>query len=123
MPAWDLVGTAFDLLTMQEERVSQRRDAMGRALASMSPRQADGRLQVPLINNSAAALVDVCLRQQYAGQAASVAFAKPVSVCLSHDLDQLRGDDFWTQAARLWRFLAPLRHLRMPRFSGVGVYR
>ena len=120
MPAWDLVGTAFDLLTMQEERASQRRDAMGRALASMSPRQADGRLQVPLINNSAAALVDVCLRQQYAGQAASVAFAKPVSVCLSHDLDQLRGDDFWTQAARLWRFLSPLRHLRMPRFSALG---
>ena len=121
MPAWDLVGTVFDLLTMQEERTLQRRDPMDRALAKMSPRQTDGRLLVPIVNNSAAALVDLCVRQQHADNAASIALAKPISVCLSHDLDQLRGDDFWTQAARLWRFVAPLRHFRLPRFSALGI--
>lgn len=120
MPAWDLAGTTFDLLTMHEERVSGRRDRMGRSVASMSPRHADGRLQVPFINNSAAVLVDQCLRQDFCGEASAVPFAKPVSVCLSHDLDQLRGDDFWTQAARIWRFLLPLTRFRAPNFSALG---
>ena len=120
MPAWDLAGTTFDLLTMHEERISGRRDRMGRSVASMSPRHADGRLQVPFINNSAAVLVDQCLRQACDGDAAAVPFAKPVSVCLSHDLDQLRGDDVWTQASRLWRFLLPLRRFRAPNFSALG---
>ena len=76
MPAWDLAGTTLDLLTMHEERVSGRRDHMGRSVASMSPRHADGRLQVPFINNSAAVLVDQCLRQACDGDAAAVPFAK-----------------------------------------------
>ena len=119
MPAWDLAGTTFDLLTMHEERISGRRDRMGRSVAGMSPRHADGRLQVPFINNSAAALVDQCLRQACDGDATAVPFAKPVSVCLSHDLDQLRGDDVWTQASRFWRFLLPLRRFRAPNFSAL----
>ena len=119
MPAWDFAGTAFDLLTMQEERVSGRRDKMGRSIASMSPRHEDGRLMVPMINNSAAVLVDQCLRILQGKDALSVPFAKPVSVCLSHDLDQLRGDDFWTQAARLWRFVSPLTSFRMPDFAAL----
>jgi hypothetical protein len=120
MPAWDLAGTTFDLLTMHEERIAGRRDRMGRSVAGMSPRHADGRLQVPVINNSAAVLVDQCLRQGCGGEASVVPFAKPVSVCLSHDLDQLRGDDVWTQAARFWRFLLPLRCFRAPNFSALG---
>ena len=120
MPAWDLAGTALDLLNMQEERVSERRDKMGRFIAGMSPRHADGRLQVPFVNNSAAVLVDQCLRQACGGDASIVPFAKPVSVCLSHDLDQLRGDDFWTQVARFWRFLSPLRRFRVPYFPALG---
>ena len=119
MPAWDLAGTTLDLLTMHEERVSGCRDHMGRSVASMSPRHADGRLQVPFINNSAAVLVDQCLRQAWGGDASVVPFAKPVSVCLSHDLDQLRGDDFWTQAARFRRFLSPLRRFRGPNFPAL----
>ena len=119
MPAWDLAGTTFDLLTMHEERISRRRDRMGRSVASMSPRHADGRLQVPFINNSVAVLVDQCLRQDCGGDASAVPFAKPVSICLSHDLDQLRGDDFWTQASRFWRFLLPLSRFRAPHFSAL----
>ena len=119
MPAWDLAGTMFDLLTMHEELVSGCRDHMGRSIATMSPRHTDGRLQIPFINNSAAVLVDQCLRQDCGGDASAVPFAKPVSICLSHDLDQLRGDDFWTQAARFWRFLAPLRRCRVPNFAAL----
>ena len=105
---------------MHEERISGRRDRMGRSVASMSPRHADGRLQVPFINNSVAVLVDQCLQQDCGGDASAVPFAKPVSICLSHDLDQLRGDDFWTQAARFWRFLLPLMRFRAPYFSALG---
>lgn len=123
MPAWDLAGTALDLLSMQEERVSGRRDKMGRSIAGMSPRHADGRLMVPMVNNSAAVLVDQCLRILQGNDALSVPFAKPVSVCLSHDLDQLRGDDLWTQAARLWRFVLPLTRFRTPDFASlIGVF-
>ena len=66
MPAWDLAGTVFDLLTMNEETWSPQRDSMGRSVASMSPRNADGRLLVPMINNSAALLVDQCLHRFHA---------------------------------------------------------
>ena len=118
-PAWDIAGTTLELLTMHEERVSERRDWMGRSVASMSPRHSDGRIQVPFINNCAAVLVDQCLQQACGDDASGVPFAKPVSVCLSHDLDQLRGDDFWTQAARLRRFLLPIRHFRVPNFPAL----
>ena len=120
MPAWDILGTMIDLLTMEEERAFGLRDKMGRSVASMSPRQEDGRLQVPFVNNSAAALVDLCLRQKHAKDADSMPFAKPVTVCLSHDLDQLRGDDFWTQAARLWQFVSPLCRFELPHFPALA---
>ena len=103
MPAWDLAGTMFDLLTMHEERVSGCRDHMGRSIATIATPygwQASG----SFINNSAAVLADQCLRQVSGGDASAVLFAKPVSVCLSHDLDQLRGDDFLTQAAVMISF-------------------
>ena len=62
MPAWDLAGTMFDLLTMGEEHRSSKRDLFGRSVAAMSPRAGDGRLAVPMVNNSVAVLVDQSMR-------------------------------------------------------------
>ena len=114
MPAWDLVGTIFDLLTMGEEVRSPQRDRFGRSVAAMSPRAAMGRLDVPMINNCAAVLVDQCMRLVHGDSVERLPFVRPLTVCLSHDLDQLRGDDMWTVLAGLWRAISPIRQGRLP---------
>ena len=119
MPAWDLAGTMFDLLTMGEEHRSSQRDLFGRSVAAMSPRAGDGRLAVPMVNNSVAVLVDQSMRLVHGHKAMAMPFAKPMTVCLSHDLDQLRGDDMWTVLAGLWRVALPVRHGRLPSLAAL----
>lgn len=110
MPVWNLAGILFNLLTLKEETSSLQRDAHGRFVARMSPRDEAGLLEAPIFNDSVAALVAACVGLQTSG-APDVALVpglvnSPVLV-LSHDLDQLRGNDAWTQAVRLSRAVLP----------------
>lgn len=120
MPAWDMAGILFDLLTLKEEKSTKQADEHGRFIGCMSPRSKNNLLDVPIFNNAAALLVDKCLRNKSPESYKNILFSKPVNICLSHDLDQLRGDDFWTQIARLGRMLYPLKQFRMPDFSQLG---
>jgi hypothetical protein len=109
-PAWNLAPTLFDLLTLREERESDARDAHGRFVAAMSPRASLELLQAPLFNDSVAALVAACdgLRHRDALSAAlRPELVRRPALVLSHDLDQLRGNDRWTQLARLSRVFRP----------------
>jgi hypothetical protein len=119
MPAWDLAGTIFDLLTIGEERRSSQRDHLGRSVAAMSPRAGTDRLAVPMVNNSAAVLVEQSMRLVHGNGAMVMPFAKPLTVCLSHDLDQLRGDDMWTMLAGLRRAVSPVRQGRLPSLAAL----
>lgn len=114
IPAWDLAGVLFDLLTLSEEIADPKRDQFKRFTGAMSPRADNDRLNVPVFNNAAALLCDLCMKLIIGETAENIPLAKGLRVCLSHDLDQLRGDDFWTQAARAWRIIAPLRRGRFP---------
>ncbi len=117
LAAWNLVGILLDLLTLKEEISSLQRDKHGRFVGEMSPRCKDDLLTVPIFNNAAAVLVDRCLSDQAPSTYRNKPFAKPINLCLSHDLDQLRGDDFWTQLSRVGRMIAPMARLKMPNLS------
>lgn len=110
MPAWNLAPTLFELLTLKEETVSLERDKLDRFAGWMSPRASVGLLEAPIFNDSVAALVAACVGLQRSGvpdkQLAAGLVAPPVLV-LSHDLDQLRGNDVWTQGVRLSRVVRP----------------
>lgn len=116
IPAWNLFGNLFSLLTFQEEIEISQRDEHGRYLAAYSPRSASSLLEVPAFNEATAVMVAAALgmldngfpRIELGGHVLS-----PV-VLLSHDLDALRGNDFWTQAIRAYRMLRPLAALRLP---------
>lgn len=93
IPAWDLFGNLFSLLTFQEERSSKRRDRHGRFIAAYSPRMAANLLEVPAFNEAVAAVVAARASQrrndtQFDNLAGLV--GAPTLV-LSHDCDILRG--------------------------------
>jgi len=111
VPAWNLARTLFDLLTLKEETVQLVRDPHGRFVGKMSPRDAAGLLENPIFNDSVAALVAACVGIQRSGlpdTALEPRLVAPPILVLSHDLDQLRGNDFWTQAVRVIRTFIPV---------------
>lgn len=124
VPAWNLWANVRDLLTFREEREIADRDEHGRFPASSSPRSRLGALDVPVANDANAALLDAAIALEQGRPPAlriPEPFLKPPSIALSHDCDQLRGNDAITQAIRLYRALRetarghPLqaaRHLR-----------
>lgn len=110
MPAWNLASTLFDLLTLREETSNPARDPHGRFIGGMSPRAGAGLLEAPIFNDSVAALVAACVGLQKAGvPLATLApeLVGPPVLVLSHDLDQLRGNDVWTQVVRMSRAVLP----------------
>jgi hypothetical protein len=112
MPAWNLARTLFDLLTLKEETTDSFRDLHGRFVGKMSPRAKKGLLESPIFNDSVAAIVAACVGLRRTGLPdASLlpGLVGQIFIVLSHDLDQLRGNDIWTQAVRLSRALLPRR--------------
>lgn len=112
MPAWNLAPTLFDLLTLKEETTEQSRDLHGRFVGKMSPRAEKGLLESPIFNDSVAALVAGCVGLKSTGLPDVTllpGLVEPLVLVLSHDLDQLRGNDFWTQVVRISRAVLPKR--------------
>lgn len=106
-PRFDLLKLIFESLTLNEEQ-GKSTDRFGRFNTHESQRYQNLLIGIPVVNNAVAILVDMVMEISGNGQK----FAKPPSVCISHDLDQLRGDDFWTQSARVYRFLKSLKNIR-----------
>jgi len=110
-PAWNLWANAQDLLTFREERDNPARDPHGRFAAQASPRRALGLLQVPVLNDANAALLDAAIalaRGHPVRLAVPPELVRPVDLALSHDCDQLRGNDVYTQGVRAFRALGEL---------------
>jgi hypothetical protein len=117
MPAWNLAPTLFRLLALEEEISSETRDRHERFVGQMSHRSNDNLLEAPVFNDSVAALVELAIniqKNQSVTTQLATGVALPPVVVLSHDLDQLRGDDRWTQAVRLVRMLRPIFKIRLP---------
>jgi hypothetical protein len=121
LPAWNLFGNLFGLLTGEEERQTKERDRHGRFIGSQSPRAEKGLLAIPAFNEAVAALAAACVGMQKSGR---VGFhldrmIRPPAVILSHDCDILLGNDRWTQAVRAARIVLPLLKLRAPRIANL----
>lgn len=121
VPAWNLYGNLLDLLTMNEEREIQKRDRHGRFIAEFSPRVQSGLLEIPAFNEAVAVLVGAALglAEKTGPRVDLLPVVKPPVIVLSHDCDILLGNDFWTQMARAYRLIEPLRRLRAPRFANI----
>ncbi|UCC43916.1 MAG: hypothetical protein JSU65_12505 [Candidatus Zixiibacteriota bacterium] len=119
IPAWNLFGNLFYLLTFGEEKESSQKDLHGRFAASFSPRAKYGLLEIPAFNEAVAALVGACAGLRDSGQPAFNidGLIGPPVISLSHDCDILRGNDIWTQAVRLVRIFRPLVKMRLPGIS------
>ncbi len=106
LPAWNLWSNVRDLLTFREDREVATRDAHGRLPADSSPRAAARLLDIPAANDANAALLDAALSLND-GVAPRLSLpygaTAPVGVALSHDCDQLRGNDVYSQGIRLVR--------------------
>jgi len=121
IPAFDLVGNLFNLLTFREELEISRRDRHDRFIAGYSPRLNKGLLEKPAFNEGAAVLAAAALGLRHEGypRLNMDNHVRPPVVVLSHDCDLLRGNDLWTQGARMYRMLAPVRRGRLPHLQNV----
>jgi hypothetical protein len=119
IPAWNLFGNLFDLLTFREEREIHQRDRHGRFIADYSPRLKAGLIEIPAFNEAVAVLVSATysLKHNTALDILPAGLLKKPVIILSHDCDILRGNDFWTQAVRAARIVIPLKKGRMPHLS------
>ncbi|HVP06831.1 MAG TPA: hypothetical protein VMS71_03240 [Candidatus Acidoferrum sp.] len=117
MPAWNLFGNLFDLLTFGEEFRSNQRDRHGRFDWRFSPRLSPGLLTVPAVNEAVALLADASVSLSRSKPPSFIldCLSGPPVVVLSHDCDLLTGNDFITQAVRLYRTFQPLTRFRLPR--------
>jgi hypothetical protein len=121
IPAWNLFGNLFDLLTFREERELSVRDKHRRFLAAHSPRPKAGLLEVPAFNEAAAVLVAACAGLDRNGipDMHLDKLLKPPVVVLSHDCDILLGNDLWTQLVRGVRVAMPIAHGKLPRIDNL----
>lgn len=105
-PAWNLWGNIRDLLSFGEERRKSIRDVHGRFPADASFRSKLGVLDVPTVNDANAVLLDAATAL-LEGRAPRLSLSDDAvlspGVVLSHDCDQLRGNDLITQAIRVLR--------------------
>lgn len=105
-PAWNLWANIHDLLTFREDRDIGARDGHDRLPAEASPRWALHLLDVPAANDANAALLDAVLSLEDGSPprlSLPERMVRPVGIVLSHDCDQLRGNDVYTQGIRLLR--------------------
>lgn len=121
IPAWNLFGNLFHLLTFGEEKESSRKDSHGRFAAEFSPRAQFGLLDIPAFNEAVAAIVGACAGLREGGKPLLNLdeFLKPPVISLSHDCDILLGNDFWTQFIRAVRIFLPLAKVRLPALGNI----
>lgn len=122
IPAWNIYRVLFDLLTLKEETETSLRDSHGRFPATMSPRYSAGLLEVPIFNNAVALIVAAAMNLKRADKSyldLKNCVRSPV-VILSHDVDNLSGNDFWTQAIRVYRIFEPVRHGKIPQLKNIN---
>ncbi len=121
LPAWNLFGNLFKLLTFGEELMTNERDKHGRFDALYSPRFKAGLLETPAFNEAVAALVATCagLHRNGVPDLYLDKLLKPPVIVLSHDCDILLGNDHWTQLVRAVRVLAPVARAKFPRVANL----
>lgn len=120
MLAFNLSGFIDRFLDFGEEREITTRDRHGRLPPEASTLVRQGVSHLPLLNTYLFAVLGVA-KAFGTGQAVSdpSAHVLPPVLVLSHDCDQLRGNDLISQATRIYRMLAPLTRLRPPDLSNV----
>lgn len=118
MLSFNISGVVEHFLGFGEEMSNHNRDEHGRLPLEESTLQKHGVVHDPLLNKFLFAILAVA-KGYAAGQAAidPREHVLPPCLVLSHDCDQLRGNDFTSQMIRIYRFLEPLRRLKSPVFS------
>jgi hypothetical protein len=106
MPAWNLYGVCAGLLLATEELASTARDEFGRFPSDQSIRHANRLLERPTVNEAfalvAAALCALFDRNERWFDLRDLVL--PPLLFLSHDCDNLKGNNVWLQLSRVARF-------------------
>lgn len=119
-PAFNLSGFVDRFLDFGEERAIPTRDQHGRLPQEASTLVHLGVSHLPLLNTYLFAVLGIAKAQGTDAVAVDPSeHVLPPVLVLSHDCDQLRGNDFITQATRACRMLAPLRRLRPPALANL----
>lgn len=119
-PAWNIWAIVRGLYLFDEQKQSTVRDAHGRFPIEASPRFIAGLTHVPFINDILALIMDAALYFKDDNHLILSGISEivlPPAVVLSHDLDNLTGNSFWTQVGRLARFVRAILRVELSAFS------
>ncbi len=118
-PAWNMLATVYDVLTFREDAEIDMRDRHGRLPTGASPRFRAGVWDVPVVNEALALLIDAAdaIDRQGIPTLRLDGLIEPPAIVLSHDCDQLRGNDLITQAIRAYRVLRPMLQGNPPKLQ------
>jgi hypothetical protein len=120
MLAFNLSGYVERFIGFGEEREITERDHHGRLHPDASTLGQLGMLHEPILNKYLFAVLAVAKGHGTKSAALDPSdHVLPPALVLSHDCDQLRGDDAITQAVRIYRFFAPLKRLRPPAWGNL----
>lgn len=116
MPAFNLAGAVRHLLAFGDEAGTAVRDRHGRLPPEASLLGRKDLLHLPVVNIWLFALLAAAkgLAEKKTGPSDPEGHVLPPALFLSHDCDQLVGNDLHTQLARMGRFVSPLRRRRLP---------
>jgi len=121
IPAWNIFGNLFHLLTFEEEKKISDRDHHGRFNAALSPRHKADLLEVPAFNEAVAVVIAGlnAINKNNENITSLDDLLKPPAVILSHDCDSLHGNDFWTQSVRVYRIIQHIFKIKPPKVGNI----
>ena len=116
VPAWNLFGIVTGLLGFVEEQNCAFRDNHNRISRKHNSLVKAGIDKNPILNQMFFAVLAAArgIDDGVNGLVEPRELIRKPIVVFSHDCDQLRGNDFYTQAARMARAVRPLMRARLP---------
>lgn len=120
MLSFNLAGYIDYFISGNKKSHTASRDAHGRLLYKSSALKRLGLESQPTLNKYLYAILAIAngrIDGQIVTDPANLVL--PPVLVLSHDCDQLRGNDLITQAIRIYRLLAPIASFKMPSFRNI----
>ena len=116
IPAWNLFAIVTELLGFAEERKCVHRDEHDRIPREHNPLAKAEIDRYPVLNQMFFAVLAAAkgINEGIGDLVEPGELIRKPIVVFSHDCDQLRGNDFYTQGARLARAVRPVARARLP---------
>ena len=115
IPSWDFWGNMMESLTFREEEGFVSEDIHQRFSSKQSYKSEKKLLNVPILNDFNAVLLDAMQALKFKNKpkfSLKNEWVSPVGLSISHDIDQLKGNDLFTLLSKVSKIFIAMRKLK-----------